>query len=154
MININKDYVDTSTTGISSNINNWSYNYCVPQVTLLDKYYRAPHTKDKVQMPKNAQRDIIDILNNKHEYNIQVTVDYLTIEVEDSALQTQYQALCHVVIKSLGYNYYSMPVISYNTILPKPIEITCNTAQAGIATCDCETGSKFVVNSNTDFIKQ
>lgn len=155
MININKDYVDNSTTGISSNISNWSYTYggCYTGMTLLDKYYRVleKNKAPQAQMPKNAQRDIIDILNNKHEYNIQVTVDYLTIEIEDGAPQ----AVCHVVIKEILYSYYSVPTISYDTTLPKPIEITCNTAQTGVTyTCDCEKDSKFVINSNTDFIKR
>ena len=116
---MNKEYNDIDRNSINSNYtldsNGFTCSYYTPQSVLLDKYYRAPHTKDNVQIPKNAQRDIIDILNNKHEYNIQVTVDYLTIEIEDSASQIQHQALCHVVIKSLGYNYWSWPqTFSYN----------------------------------------
>lgn len=101
---MNKEYKDINKNTVSSNITN-SFTYYAPQAVLLDKYYKVNQKQARSEMPKKAQQDIIDILNNKHEYNIQVSVDYLTIEVEDGAPQ----ALCHVVIKSLGYNNWSWP---------------------------------------------
>lgn len=137
---MNKEYSDIDRNTISSNFTldgtGLTYNYYAPQAVLLDKYYRAPHTKDKIEMPKNAQRDIIDILNNKHEYNIQVTVDYLTIEVEDGAPQ----ALCHVIIKSLSsYPAAQLGTILYNESVKPGLSITTGTPipQEGYyVTCD------------------
>lgn len=135
---MNKEYSDINKSNINSNITNgFTCGYYAPQAVLLDKYYRISEKNKAPQVPKNAQRDIIDIINNKHEYNIQVTVDYLTIEVEDGAPQ----ALCHVIIKSLGYSSWSYPsTISYNDCVKpgQPIEATGTPAsrEGYYVTCD------------------
>jgi len=92
---MNKEYNDINKNNVSSNTNSLTYNCYAPQAVLLDKYYKV-NVQNK--MPEKAVTELVQLLNNKHEYNIQVTVDYLTIEVEDSTPQ----ALCHVIIKSLS----------------------------------------------------
>lgn len=163
---MNKEYSDINKSNINSNItttdlNGFTCGYYAPQAVLLDKYYRAPHIKDKAQMPKNAQRDIIDILNNKHEYNIQVTVDYLTIEVEDSAPQAQHQALCHVIIKSLGYSSWSYPsTILYNDCVKPGQPIMTDTPiprEGYYITCDGANDISSTVNKSSywdEFVKK
>lgn len=135
MININKDCIDNSITGIGSNISNCIYNRCYTGMTLLDKYYKIVKKTRSEELPVAAQRDILKLINNKKEVKLQFSIDYFTIEFEDENEHAQHQAVCHVVVKEVLYSYYSMPTINYDTTLPNPIEITCNTARPSI-TCE------------------
>lgn len=113
---MNKEYNDINKNTINSNFtldsNSLTYNYYAPQAVLFDKYYKV---NAQNEIPEKAIKELAaQFLNNKHEYNIQVTVDYLTIEVEDSE---HAQHLCHVIIKSLGYNIWSSPAAQPGTIL-------------------------------------
>ena len=115
-----------------SNVSNTINGYLVQQDTVvLDKYY---HTEEK-QIPQNAQRDILTILNNG---TYKTEVSYLTIEVEgEGAPQTQ--LICHVVIKTIGYNHWNWPsTVLYNEyVQPGPTTIEPLAPQEGFyVTCD------------------
>jgi len=145
---INKNCcVDNSITGIS-NCLGYTYNNYYTGMTLLDKYYKVVKKACATDLPVAAQRDILKLINDKRESKLQFSIDYLTIELDDENEHAQHQTVCHVVIKEVLDNYYSIPTVNYNTPLSKPIEFTCS------ATCEGEQNSKFVVNSNTDYINK
>ena len=148
---MNKEYNDIDRNNVSSNYTldgtGLTCSYYAPQAVLLDKYYKV---NVQNEMPKKAIKELAQLLDNKHEYNIQVTVDYLTIEVEDGAPQV----LCHVIIKSLSYNNWSWPAAQYNDCVKPGQPITTGTPiprEGYYVTCDGanDIGSNVTINKSS-----
>ncbi len=153
-MDLNKDCVSNSITGTStSSISNWSYlsnGYYYTGMTLLDKYYKVSQKSARSgDLPVGAQRDILKLISNKKEVKLQFSIDYLTIDFEDSPAIP----VCHVVVKEVLYSCWSTPTITTYTNNPQPIEITCNTAQTGV-TCDCEKNSSFAIDTSGQMAMQ